>query len=392
MMTQPQKVKKNPRSPRLPAFFFNERLKTGGLLHGWLMVWVLVTTVAVAAVGDEDSPPSSPRTPASQEPQVTALNDDSDGAAAKVNVVIEFLAHRFQEAEVAYRNGQFEKAWKTCEAILVLAPEQFPLRFEVGKLRRRAHGRHLSRSALVIRFEIAPVEEEEIQFPLALLQGSVVVENLSKEEIQFGESDEDPLLGQLIWVVKEVYEDGTSRSSTDMRNLRIDSGFRVEAGGSRGIPITLPLSVPSATPILQQWSVTGATMPIRLVTPEGEVRRGVPWVEERGLATPRGYQEVERDPAGEMRRALLEGDRVRMAIATHLWLEARNEGATPSNPADPIVDDLLASLGSHRGALDGYLVMLLEEVTGLIRERSARAWKIWGVTRQVRGETNDKKD
>ncbi len=392
MMMQPQKVKKSQRSPRLPASLFIERLKTSGLLHGWLLASILVTAAAVAAVGDEDSPPSFPRTPGSQEPQATSLKDQSDDATAKVNVVIEFLTHRYREAETAYRNGQFEKAWKTCEAILVLAPEQFPLRFEVGKLRRRAHGRHLSRSALVVRFEIAPVEEEKIQFPLAFLQGSVLVENLSKEEIQFGDSAEDPLLGQLIWVVREVYEDGTSRSTTDMRNLRIDSGFRVEPGASRGIPITLPLTVPSATPILQQWSVTGATMPIRLITPEGEVRRGVPWVEERGLATPSGYQDVERNPAGEMRRALLEGDRVRMAIASHLWLEARNEASTPSNPSDPIVDDLLSSLGSHEGLLDGHLVMLLEEVTGLIRERSARAWKIWGVTRQVRGETIEKKD
>ena len=37
-------------------------------------------------------------------------------------VILRFLNGRFREALKAYRAGQFEKAWKISEAILVLAP------------------------------------------------------------------------------------------------------------------------------------------------------------------------------------------------------------------------------------------------------------------------------
>jgi hypothetical protein len=77
-----------------------------------------------------------------------------------------------------------------------------------------------------------------------------------------------------------------------------------------------------------------------------------------------------------------------MVIARHLWMAQRSEDGISASPGDSIVDDLLGFLGSHDGVLDDLLVRLLEDVTGLIRERSARAWKIWGVTRQVRRDSD----
>ncbi|HIG05186.1 MAG TPA: hypothetical protein EYQ08_05575 [Planctomycetes bacterium] len=363
---------------------------------GLMLFCVLVTAVALATGGDEDQIPRSLN---------PALSDQAvSNAAARVELqspagptpreaagdaVTEFLTSRYQDAVRSYENGNFEKAWRICEALMVLAPDNFPLRLDVRKLRRRAHGRHLSHSVFVVRFER---DEAESAFPLSLLEGSVVLENLSQEKILFGDQEQNPVLGQVAWSVHEVYQNGTVRSLSDVRVLRIESGFQVEAGASRAIPVTLPLPVPGAMPVLQQWAVTGVTMPVRLVTAEGEVSRGIPWLEETGLVVPDGYQSIENDPKGELRKSLLDGDPIRMAISQYLWLKQRRDSKRSPNPLDPIVDDLLASLGSHRGVLDGLIVMSLEEVTGLIRERSARAWKIWGVTRQVRRGSDKLKD
>lgn len=370
---------------------------------GVLLFCVLVTAVALATGGDEDQSPLSVN-PAMSNRAVS--NRAVSNATARVELqspagptpreasgaaVTEFLTSRYQDAVRSYENGNFEKAWRICEALMVLAPDSFPLRLDVRKLRRRAHGRHLSHSVFVVRFERDEVEGES-PFPLSLLEGSVVLENLSQEKILFGDQEQNPVLGQVAWSVHEVYQNGTVRSLSDVRVLRIESGFQVGAGASRAIPVTLPLPVPGAMPVLQQWAVTGVTMPVRLVTAEGEVSRGIPWLEETGVVVPEGYQSIENDPKGELRKSLLDGDPIRMAISQYLWLAQRRDSKRSPNPLDPIVDDLLASLGAHQGVLDELIVMSLEEVTGLIRERSARAWKIWGVTRQVRRGFDKAKD
>ena len=363
---------------------------------GLMLFCVLVTAVALATGGDEDQIPRSLNpAPSDQAVSNAAARVELQSPAgptpreAAGDAVTEFLTSRYQDAVRSYENGNFERAWRICEALMVLAPDNFPLRLDVRKLRRRAHGRHLSHSVFVVRFER---DEAESAFPLSLLEGSVVLENLSQEKILFGDHEQNPVLGQVAWSVHEVYQNGTVRSLSDVRVLRIESGFQVEAGASRAIPVTLPLPVPGAMPVLQQWAVSGVTMPVRLVTAEGEVSRGIPWLEETGLVVPEGYQSIENDPKGELRKSLLDGDPIRMAISQYLWLKQRRDSRRSPNPLDPIVDDLLTSLGSHQGVLDELIVMSLEEVTGLIRERSARAWKIWGVTRQVRRGSDKLKD
>jgi hypothetical protein len=365
---------------------------------GVMLFCVLVTAVALATGGDEDQIPRSLNRTASDRAMfnATARVERQSPAGptpreASGDAVTVFLTSRYQDAVRFYANGNFEKAWRICEALTVLAPEDFPLRLDVRKLRRRAHGRHLSHSVFVVRFE-RDEPEVESAFPLSLLEGSVVLENLSQEKIMFGDQQQNPVLGQVAWSIQEVYQNGTVRTLSDVRVLRIESGFQVESGASRAIPVTLPLPVPGAMPVLQQWAVTGVTMPVRLVTAEGEVSRGIPWLEETGLVVPAGYQSIENDPKGELRKSLLDGDLTRMAISQYLWLGQRRDSKQSPNPLDPIVDELLASLGTHHGVLDELIVISLEDVTGLIRERSARAWKIWGVTRQVRRGSDKLKD
>ncbi|MDE0960909.1 MAG: hypothetical protein OSB09_09020 [Planctomycetota bacterium] len=396
MMRRPLKRMEIPRNPRFPGVPIFESMTTTKLLFGVVVFCVLVTAVAAAAVGDGDQILRFSRPSLSVPPTVAASMERQSPAAptpkeSSGDAVIEFLTSRYQGAILSFENGNFEKAWRVCEAILVLAPDQFPLRLDVKKLRRRAHGRHLSRSVFVVRFELDEADETRA-FPLSFLEGSVVLENLTQEKILFGDHEQNPVLGQVKWTVNEVYENGTIRSLSDVRVLRIESGFRVEAGASRAIPVTLPMPVPSSMPVLQQWAVTGVTMPVRLVTAEGEVSRGIPWLEETGLVVPEQYRSIEQNPKSEVRKALLDGNPVRMAIAQYLWLAERSDSRRSPNPSDPIVDEFLATLGAHHGVLDLLIVKSLEEVTGLIRERSARAWKIWGVTRQVRRGTGQAKD
>jgi len=348
----------------------------------WLVVFLLVAAVGYCGIGDEDSRTDPPMSETS--PLVSSADVPDDESSSEA--VIVFLTSRYQEAILAFENGSYEKSWKLCEAIIALAPDPFPLLAEVRKLRRRAHGRHLARSVLVIRFSHDPADPAS--FPLPRLRGSVLVENLSSEPIQFGDRAENALLGQIYLSLREVYENGSETISSDVRILRIESGFRVEPGESRGVPVTLPLPVPVAMPVLQEWVVTGVTRPIRIMTKEGEITRGLPWIKEKGVAVVKGYEAVIEAPLRELRKALLEGDRTRMLIARHLWMAQRLEDGISASPGDSIVDDLLGSLGSHDGVLDDLLVRLLEDVTGLIRERSARAWKIWGVTRQVRRDSD----
>lgn len=312
-------------------------------------------------------------------------------------VIIRFLSGRFREAVQAYRSGQFEKAWKMSEAILVLAPVEFGLYDQVNTLRRRAHGRYLSQSTVAVRFSIEnePTGEEESStregdddppvFPKAYLTGLVVLENLSDEVIQFGTNDRtEDVLGQVVWSVKDVYLDGTERTTSDTRVIRLDGGFRVEPGESRGIPVQLPIPVARSRPVLQQWVVTGSTRPLRISTPNGEITRGLPWIEERGRFIAPEIELGTQSPREALKVAAVGGDLGNMVLARHRWLERRREVQAKPDLTDPLIDEMVSLLGTHEGKLDRLIVRILEEVTGLVMERSARVWKIWGLTREVR--------
>ena len=118
------------------------------------MVFLLVAAVGYCGIGDEDSRTDPPMSETS--PLVSSADVPDDESSSEA--VIVFLTSRYQEAILAFENGSYEKSWKMCEAIIVLAPDPFPLLAEVRKLRRRAHGRHLARSVLVIRFSHDPAD------------------------------------------------------------------------------------------------------------------------------------------------------------------------------------------------------------------------------------------
>ncbi|OUU23577.1 MAG: hypothetical protein CBC13_05285 [Planctomycetia bacterium TMED53] len=319
--------------------------------------------------------------------------------------VLKFLEGRYREAISAYRDGQFEKAWKISEAILILAPTNFHQFDQVNALRRRAHGRYLSQSTVAVRFSIADEpggEGEEAalndgpsddstdsnrgpDFPRAFLTGIVLLENLSDKPIQFGTgATEEDILGQVVWSVKDVYLDGTERVMSDTRVIRLEGGFRVEPGESRGIPVQLPLPISRSRPVLQDWIVTGSTRPLKISTPEGEVTRGLPWIEERGRFAAPELTPSSLPPNEALRWAAANGDVAELVLARHRWLERRREVQAGPDLTDPLIDEIVSRLGTHEGKLDHLLVGILEEITGLVRERSARAWKIWGLSRDVR--------
>ena len=284
------------------------------------------------------------------------------------------------------------------EAILVLAPVEFELYDQVNTLRRRAHGRFLSQSTVAVRFSIEnePTGEEESStrdgeeedppvFPKAYLTGMVVLENLSDEVIQFGnDGTNEDVLGQVVWSVKDVYLDGTERTTSDTRVIRLDGGFRVEPGESRGIPVQLPIPVARSRPVLQQWVVTGSTRPLRISTPDGEITRGLPWIEERGRFVAPELELGTQSPREALKLAAVGGNIADMVLARYRWLERRREVQAKPDLTDSLIDEMVSLLGSHEGKLDRLIVGILEEVTGLVMERSARAWKIWGLSREVR--------
>ena len=324
--------------------------------------------------------------------------EETHSASTDDRAVLRFLNGRFREALKAYRAGQFEKAWKISEAILVLAPAEFDLYDQVNALRRRAHGRHLSQSTVAVRFSIEDeslgedespsrdgTEPDPPIYPKAFLTGMVILENLSDEVILFGSEElEEDILGQVVWSVKDVYLDGTERTSSDGRVIRIDGGFRVEPGESRGIPVQLPIPVARSRPVLQEWIVTGSTRPLRISTPEGEITRGLPWIEEKGRFVAPELSASSLSPRESLKKAAIGGNVAEMVLARHRWFERRRETQAGPNLTDPIIGEMISLLGDHEGKLDRLIVGVLEEVTGLVMERSARAWKIWGLSREVR--------
>ncbi len=388
-------MQKNPRtrSNSVPLGRIDERCEES---RGFPALLVIVSALLLGAS-------SSLELPAIAGPTGAHLMDQNP--TADDQAVLKFLQGRFREAVEAYKQGQFEKAWKMSEAILLLAPENFRQFEQVNALRRRAHGRYLSNSTVAVRFSIddelggdsedpalnddAPNADSDSNrgpdFPRAFLTGIILLENLSDQPIQFGgEGTDAGILGQVVWSIKDVYLDGTERIISDTRVVRLDGGFRVDPGESRGFPVRLPIPVARSRPVLQDWVVTGTTRPLTISTPEGDVTRGLPWIEERGRFTAPEVAQSSLPPRDSLRLAAVSGDVAQMVLARHRWLERRRETKARPDLTDPLIEEMVSLLGTHEGTLDRLFVGILEEVTGLVMERSARAWKIWGLSREVR--------
>ncbi|HIN80185.1 MAG TPA: hypothetical protein EYN00_03835 [Planctomycetes bacterium] len=316
--------------------------------------------------------------------------------AVDVHAIEVFLRSRFTEARRAFDEGRYERSYKICEAILVLAPE-VSFQGSLLDLRRRAHGRYLSRSAVSIRFEpeLVPEGESAPVTPIAELRGRVLLENRSQEAIVIGSSEEvEPLMGMVQFRVRSVFENSSESTESGTQVLRLLEGLRLEPGESRGISITLPLPVFGRIPVLQEWSVTGTTRPIVVHLADKVTARSIPWIESRGTVFAEGFSKIGERPLIHLRRALLEANPARLAAAGDCWLRVRAE-VSPSTRKESdlqVIEDLLAVLGRNGGRIDLGVVQLLEKITGEFRERSVNSWRIWELTRSDRGVTEEREN
>ena len=321
-----------------------------------------------------DVPPAAGQDRASRARVSTRADEDPWGTP-----LLSFLETRFEDARTAYERGLFKEAWQISDAILVLAPE-VPFHDQVRRLRRRAQGRFIGRSVVVVTFE--PTETPD--FPAKTLVGDVVIENHSAERIEIGRAEKDPVLGILHFVDRafSAYSLGESRNE-GTRVIRMPEEILVEPGDVHRIPVTIDLPPHDGGTILQRWEVSGTLRPITVKVGRELLTRGVPWVKNQGRWLPDEVREVESDPRDHLRRALLTGDPLPLIVGALVWLEdAEEDGPTRNVEARAaLLEELLAALGTHDGALDRCLIRILEQLTGEVRERTVRSWQIWALTR-----------
>ena len=262
----------------------------------------------------------------------------------------------------------------------MLAPE-LPFRNELRKLRRNAQGRFIARSVVVVTFES---DESRESFPLRELHGDVVIENHSVEAIVLGRYEKDPVLGTLHFRERALSPYSLGESAQEgTRVIRMPKEIRVEPGMSHRIPISIEFPRNGDEPLMQRWMVSGVLRPITVKVGRNELTRGVPWVPSLGVAIPEEFRDVPASSLESLRRAILTGDPARFLIASTLWL-AETEEDGKERTADIralMVEELLRTLSSHDGQLDRVTIHALEELTGEVRERTARSWQIWALTR-----------
>lgn len=318
-------------------------------------------------------------TPPAPVPPDDPGSDEAGAASAGGAEIRRFLESRRREAKKAYEEGNFRGAWQIAEAILVLAPD-VPYREELRRLRRDAQGRYLAQSVVIVTF----VPSGEPAFPIAELRGDVVIENHSSEAITVGSREKEPVLGLAQFRVRSIGDDafgGSAEAGT--RVVRMPDEFRVEPGAVHRLPVAIPVPLPPEGTILQQWEVTGVLRPITVRVGKEFLTRGVPWIAAGGAALEADLADIAAEPRGQLRRALLTGDRRRFIAASALWwAEAEAEGgARIPEKHDALVGEILANLGRFDGELDHPAIRLLEEITGEVRERTTESWQIWGLTR-----------
>ena len=293
--------------------------------------------------------------------------------------VLEFLQIRFEGARLDYAEKRFKNAWQICESILVLAP-QVPFRDEVRQLRRAAQGRYIARSVVVVSFEPAT----DLAFPIAEFSGNVLIENHSAEKLVLGRSEKDPVLGLLHY--KERTLSGISLGESALEGtvvVRMPEEIEVQPGETYRIPVTVALPDSNQDPLLQRWEVSGKLRPITVRVGRDQLTRGVPWIPSVGAICAEPYAEAIGKPLQNLRQAILVGDRERFIIAATLWLaEIEEDGPEKTGPIRAqVLEELLAALDRRDGVLDLPVIRVLEALTGEVRERTARSWKIWALTR-----------
>jgi hypothetical protein len=167
--------------------------------------------------------------------------------------------------------------------------------------------------------------------------------------------------------------------------------FRVEPGTVHRLPLAIPLPPAGEGALLERWTLGGALRPIRIRWGNEILTRSVPWIGARGALLPPDLAEVSVDPLQHLRRSLLTGDRRRFAVAAALWWdEVEEDGAERTRETrEKLIDELLEALGRFDGALDLLSIRLLENLTGEVRERTLRSWRVWGLSRAARARPSE---
>lgn len=360
-------------------FLFGDGMERYSMRLAVSLILGLLFSTAAVAVGDPDRPRTVPSQP---------LTLTRNQAALDRHAIEVFLRSRFKEARTAFDEGRYQQSYKICEAILVLAPD-VSFQRSLLELRRRAHGRYLSRSAIAIRFdqELIPEGQPPLTTPVAELRGTVFVENLSRDRVVIGDRDEtDPVMGMVQYQVRSVFENGHEATESGTQVLRMLEGISLDPGESRGISMVLALPILDRVPVLQEWKVSGSTRPLKVELADQVLTRSIPWIESQGEIYADGFAQIAEQPLVHLRRALLEANPARLAAAGDCWLRVRAQvdGSNRKERDEQMVDDLLATLGRNGGKIDGGVIHLLEKITGEYRERSVNSWRIWEITRPKR--------
>lgn len=354
------------------------------------MLLLLVPAAAAVAQGDDASSGSAAgeTSTSAERPAPTSADDDEAAPPTKPDTaappaeVIHYLERRFEEARYAYETGSFRRAWRLCEAILVLAPD-VPFRADLRRLRREAQGRYLAKSVVVVAFHPA----DDLTFPATELRGDVVIENHSPETISVGRAENDPVLGMVHFRVRTLDAPGDGESAEEgTRLVRMPEEIGIDPGQEHRISVTIPLDPVGAggETWMQRWMVGGALRPITVRAGKAELTRGIPWVPAQGILVPEDLADVPNATLQHLRRAMLTGDRRRFTVASHLWwleIEEEDPGGSAAIRTK-LIEELLVGLDRPDGWLDGPIIRMLERLTGVVRERTAQSWKIWGLTRR----------
>ena len=290
-----------------------------------------------------------------------------------------FLRAKFAEARALFKQGQYHAAFRTADSILTLYPD-LPFREEVLTLRRRAQARHLGQSVLTVRFEL----ESEPAFPARTIRGRLVLENVSAQNLVIGEPGTKGIFGQAIFVVTDVFPDGSELSNRGSRVVR-GRGFELEAGALHRMPLELELPGTPGFPVMQIIELDGGVRPSVLRTDGRDIPRTIPWHRTRDVVVPKELLDVSQDPYRELQLALIAGDIPRVVVASRLWRARLDEDGDLAVAArERTVDLFLSTLDEEIEILRHIAVQELIALTGYDRIITAEDWQRWGGDRARR--------
>ena len=312
----------------------------------------------------------------------TTAQEDTPRVSSRGSVsqsVETFLAERLREGQERFRQGHFYSAFRIADAILVLAPD-ISFRAEAKRLRRRAEARYLGDRILTVHFEL---DASRNSFPLDVVHGSLVLENVSTSTVQVGEPEKAGILGLAEFEVLEFYLD-TQISNQGSRVVALDQGLELEPGASHRVAVELEVLRGPGVPVMQALRMQGTLRPSVLKVAGRAVARGIPWQGTLHVLLPDDLQAVPREPYRHLQRALLEREPRRLIVATRLWRQRLQEGGELAAPLrERTVDLLLDSLSAAQDFIDRLIIQELAALTGESRAATVDSWRIWKLEREA---------